>query len=728
MRGLVVGAALFASLAASGPAAAEPVRDRDVYADVQPDRIILGNAVAERTWSREAFLTLELRDKRRGGRVWSTEAADFRLLGTGVPITSDQFAVTGAEISRLLRGGLRVEMQLAGPAGITATRIAEAYPRIAGFRTQTIVESVAPLPLTGATLDEAAVGDGTRTVAHNLRAGADWRSPDYAGPPVGVGDQQTGTWRATTEGEPGEPIEANAQWLEAIDGERRLAMVMERNDQPSSRARHDGSTARLEVDYERDIILLGPLEENAHFENPYEDGGRRRVVVPGEPFELEPAFVALGAGDGDAEWQHHAYLVRHRLERYPKAITFNSNGTDSNVRSTGAKDDLDIDVIREIAPKARRLGIETFILDDGWQARSGDWQPDSPEFPEPRTEYGPRFPDSEFTAVREAIEPMRLGLWWTPLQFHPSSETYKQHPELICHPVGDGLLAYNTVEPESSSNEAGLVTWGPDALAHVEERLTDAIENWGVRYFKWDFMAWLDCAGQGDIYDFREALLAMLDRLQAKHPGVTFQIDETNDYRLFPYESVARGPSWFQNGSPEYDQLLHNIWNLSPHVPAWSLGQHFLGGRAWERHPVPTLMAAALPSHLTFFSDLREIPDAVIEEARPWLELYKRHRPLFTGMTYPLLADPLEHGWTALQSWNPRRGRGALLAFRQQDERAQVQIPLRNVPRGREFELLRGPHAEPVGTATSRELREGLTVELPAKDTAEVLLIRAVRR
>ena len=78
----------------------------------------------------------------------------------------------------------------------------------------------------------------------------------------------------------------------------------------------------------------------------------------------------------------------------------------------------------------------------------------------------------------------------------------------------------------------------------------------------------------------------MLDRLQRDHPDVTFQIDETNDYRLFPFESVARGPSWFQNGSPEPDQLLHNLWNLSPYVPAFSLGQHFLGGSAWERHPV----------------------------------------------------------------------------------------------------------------------------------------------
>jgi hypothetical protein len=161
-------------------------------------------------------------------------------------------------------------------------------------------------------------------------------------------------------------------------------------------------------------------------------------------------------------------------------------------------------------------------------------------------------------------------------------------------------------------------------------------------------------------------------------------------------------------------------------VPAWSLGQHFLGGNAWERHPVATLMAAALPSHLTFFSDLRRLPDAVIDDARPWLDLYKRRRDFFTQLTYPLLADPLEQGWTALQSWNPKRGIGALLAFRQQDERSAVPIPLRNVPPGGEFELLRGPGEEPVGTVTSDALRDGLTVELPQKDTAEVLLIRRV--
>ena len=222
------------------------------------------------------------------------------------------------------------------------------------------------------------------------------------------------------------------------------------------------------------------------------------------------------------------------------------------------------------------------------------------------------------------------------------------------------------LDPSSGSNAAGIGQWGRAALGHVEDRIRVAVEQWGVRYFKFDFLAWLDCVGQGDLYEQHDAFVAMLDRLEASFPNVTFQIDETNDYRLFPFESVARGPSWFQNGAPEPSRLLHNLWNLSPFVPASSIGQHFLGDRSYETWPVDTLMIAALLSHLTFFTDLRTLPPAVLDAAAPWLAFYRRYRTTLTnGVVYPLLTDPLANGWTALQSWNPSTARGALLVFRQ---------------------------------------------------------------
>jgi hypothetical protein len=235
---------------------------------------------------------------------------------------------------------------------------------------------------------------------------------------------------------------------------------------------------------------------------------------------------------------------------------------------------------------------------------------------------------------------------------------------------------------------------------------------------------WADCAGQGDLYDYREAFVGLLDRLRAAYPSVTFQIDETNDYRLFPFESVSRGPSWFQNGSPTPERLLHNLWNLSPFVPASSLGQHSLGGRAYQDHPVSTLMAVSLLGHITYFSDLRQFPPAVVDAAAPWMEFYKSHRSYFTeGVVYPLLDDPIENGWTAFQSWDADAGRGSVLAFRQDSDAASAVVALKKVPLGKTFDLIEAPTGTKVGTVTSQQLRDGLTIDLPEKRTAKVLLV-----
>jgi len=714
-------AAVLTLLAVPAAADAATKRNGSVYARVSGQAVTLGNSVAERSWARDGLVTTALTDKRGKDQVWSRNRRDFTLtLAGGAEVGSETFEVIGVEIEKIRRGGLRVTMRLAG-AALSGTRVAEAFPGVAGFRVRTTLQSPVPLTLQGATLDEAAV-TGAATTIHAFRAGADWREPDWAGPEVQVGDPHAGTWRDSRSAPAGGTIEGPAQWLSAERDGRSLFMVMERNDMPSSRARYAAGVESVGVDYTRDIISLGPFEENAHVENPISGAGRQRTIPAGRPFALEAVFTGFGKGDGDEPWQFHKYLTRYRMAPWKPTVTFNSNGTDDNAISTGAKDDMNLAMIERVAPLARRLGIETFILDDGWQARSGDWQPDSPEFPEPRNRWGPRFPDSDFDAVRAALAPMELGLWMSPLNFHNESRTWQANPQWACKPAGDGLAVYNAADPESGSNEAGIAVWSSAALPHIESRLRDAIEDWQVRYFKFDFIVWLDCAGDGDLYEQHDRFLALIDRLRTDYPDVVFQIDETNDYRLFPFESSLRGPSWFQNGSPTPDRLLHNLWNLAPWIPAYSLGQDVLGGDKLKTHPVPTLMATALASHITFFSDLRRVPEAVLDQARPWLNFYKAHRRYFAQMAYPLLADPLEKDWTALQTWDPERGRGALLAFRQESEQSSKRIALRNVPDGG-YELIEAPTGALAGTATAAQLREGLEITL-GKREARVLLVR----
>jgi hypothetical protein len=708
----------------------------DTYARLEPTQIVLGNSLAERRWSRDPLRTTVLLDKRDGGHTWSRNTREFALRIGGAEIGSDQFRVADAKVTPLSKGGLRLTMSITGP-GLTGVRTAEVYPGLAGFRTQTTLTSPAPLTLNEAILEEATIGDRARPTLHALRAGADWRSSDWAGPtpdesypgpPASFGDPHAGDWRDTRTAAAGTALQAAAQWFDGAIGDRRLVMVMERNDMPSSWVEYDGATARMRLQFARDVVSLGPFEEQFHVENPNPAGGRTRTLQPGREFAFEPVFTGLGSGDGDADWQWGKYLQRHRLDpHYPHSITFNSDKNDTNRLTSpdsGAKDDTDVAAVRELAPVAKRLGVETFVLDDGWQARSGDWCPDSPQCPEPRaSRIGSRFPDPEFRAVREAIAPMRLGLWMSPLHFHPSASTWQQHPDWICHPLGTGLLLYNLADPYNGSNEAGLAQWSVRALPHVESRVREAITKWGVRFFKFDFMAWIDCPGVNDLYEMKEEFVRMLDRVRRDHPDVTLQIDETNDYRLFPYESVTRGPSWFQNGTPETKQLVHNVWMLSPFVPGFSLGQHTLGGNAHTRESVDTIMAAALPSYITFWSDLRKMPAEVVDRAATWLAFYKRFRGELSQMNYPLLEDPLKGSWTALQAWDPEEARGALYAFRQGADADTKRIALRNVPPGLRFDLLEGPSGDRIGQSSSAELTRGLDVKVAAKGGARVIVI-----
>lgn len=704
MRSLVV--ALLAALAVAAAVTPPQAQASTVYSRVDATQVVFGNELVERRWSRAAMRTLALHDKRGRGWTWSRATPDFALGA----IRSDAFTITRVDRTDLPNGGARLTMTLTGVPGLAVRRIVEAYPGVAGFRTQTVIEPTAGLALHSTVLEQAGAGAGTPTL-HAFRAGADWRDAEWTGPDLQVGDPHAGTWRDTRRGERGQSLSGSGQWLSVADSARVLFLVAEGTDFPSARGSYDGTTAALRNDYGRDVALLGPLEESGHVENSSDVPARHRVVAPGETLALEPVFVGFGYGDGDSAWQFAKYMRRHRLLSEPGRVVFNSDRLDDD--RSGAKDDADLAMVQRVADTARGLGADTFVLDDGWQHVSGDWNADPS-----------RYPDPDFAAVREAIAPMKLGLWMSPMHFHPDSQTFAEHPEWACQPAAEALYAYNRAEPESGSNEAGIVPWGPAAIPFIEGRIRKAITEWGVTYFKFDFIAWLDCAGQGDFYAFRDAFVAMLDRLRADHPAVTLQIDETNDYRLFPFASTSRGPTWFQNGSPEPHVLLHNLWNLSPYVPAHALGQHVLGGNAWKQYPVATLMAAALPSHISYFTDIRTLPPEVVAEAGTWIAWYRDHRRLFTdGVTYPLLADPLDQGWTALQTWNPERGEGALLAFRQESGDAARTIALRNVPPGRTFHLTRAPDGADLGTATSEELRAGLRVEIPAARGAQAIAI-----
>ena len=717
---------------AGGSAAGGSAHPTGVNVTIDGPTVTVTTPLVERTWRLDGFRTERLVD-RRTGRLWSSGGPDFRLTLDGAEITSDRLTSTAPRVERRPGGATRLIFDLG-----VAERVVDVWPDVAGFWSQTT------LTVSGAvsayTLDEAAVGPDVAATAESFRAGADWRESDWT-PSVSLGDPNAGDWRRTVAGGPGEPVHETAQVLDvgATDGsDARLFMVMERNDYASSTMRYDGTTASALVDLQRDLLYLGPIEESAHAENDTPLPARHRVIVA--PQRLEAAFLGLATDADDEAIQHHRWLVGHRMPPWQRAVTFNTNDVDQNRISTGAKDDVDLAELRRQLAVAQRLGVETFVLDDGWQARSGDWCPDSEACPEPRAgRLPPRFPDDRFAVVRSdlAAAGMDLGLWMSPMHFHSSSRAFEANPQWSCLPVGTATAGLTALQPEDGSSEAGLGTWNPMAwgrhpddgrvlrlVDYIEDRIERAIEVYGARYFKFDFLVWLDCAGAEsvDLYRYRDEFVDLLDRLIARHPTVTFQIDETNDYRLFPFESIARGPSWFQNGHPRSDQLLHNLWSLAPWIPAQTLGQH-LASRADERaeRGVDWAMAVGLFSHLTFWDDLTTWSDADIAGARRWVDLYTTHRDRFSGVVFPLLDDPRgATSWTALQSWDADADRGVAVVYRQDDPAATRSVVLRGLDPRHAYRVTDAWTGVVVATVHGGQ---AVTVPLIDRFSAAVLLI-----
>jgi hypothetical protein len=293
-------------------------------------------------------------------------------------------------------------------------------------------------------------------------------------------------------------------------------------------------------------------------------------------------------------------------------------------------------------------------------------------------------------------------------------------------------------DPNDGSNEPGIGLWNPRALGvspddgttpmrmidYLESRMRRAIDVYGARYFKLDFLVWVDCAGVEpvDVYQYRDEFMTMLDRILTDHPGLTIQIDDTNDYRGFPFETTVRGPSWFLNGGSSYgngppsQRILHTAWNLAPYIPGSAIGARALSG-ANDRAYLDTAMAAAMLSHMTFsFPADERLTSSERDRVRAWTDFYRQNRGTLAGFTFPLLDDPASSNWTAFQPWDSDARSGWLIAFRQADVRATVAVPLRGLD-GVDADATFSVHRfDPAGgtftaqTLTAGELRDGISV------------------
>ncbi|MER7249530.1 alpha-galactosidase [Kribbella sp. NPDC000426] len=228
------------------------------------------------------------------------------------------------------------------------------------------------------------------------------------------------------------------------------------------------------------------------------------ALGPGETWESPKAVGACSAeGEDGLARVFHDYERQQSRHRTPHVLYNSWFATEFDIRA---------DHQLELARRAAGIGVETFVVDDGWfVGRSddmgglGDWDVDPAKFPDGL--------DTFIGQLRELG--LDFGLWVEPESVSPASQLAAEHPEWILRTPGQ--------EPVPVRNQLLLDLSRDDVREFIWDTLDRLLSTYDIKYLKWDAnRPRLDSGDQRrDVDGLVVAnLYTILDRLRAEHPDV----------------------------------------------------------------------------------------------------------------------------------------------------------------------------------------------------------------
>lgn len=279
--------------------------------------------------------------------------------------------------------------------------------------------------------------------------------------------------------------------------------------------------------------------------------------------------------------------------------------------------------LAELATVAASLGVERFVLDDGWfgsrrddRRGLGDWWV-SPEV----------FPDGLDPLVAHVRSlGMEFGIWVEPEMVNPDSDLFRAHP--------DWALATDGYEAPLGRNQLVLDLARKEAFAYVLDRLDALLCAHDIGFVKWDMnrphVQGSGVDGAAGSHAQTLAFLRLLDELRARHPGVEFESCASGGGRidLDVLRRVARVWTSDCNDALERQTIQYGASML---IPYEVMGAHIGPERSHTTGRVHSLafrVLTALFGHLGVECDVRALSVRDRERVANGLALYRRFRRL----------------------------------------------------------------------------------------------------
>ncbi|HIZ79784.1 MAG TPA: alpha-galactosidase [Candidatus Lachnoclostridium stercorigallinarum] len=369
-------------------------------------------------------------------------------------------------------------------------------------------------------------------------------------------------------------------------------------------------------------------------------------LEPGAAFQA-PQTVLTWSGKGLTELSHiYHRIFRENLCRSP----YRKNTRPVLLNSwEAAYFDFDGEKILSIAKEAVDMGVDLFVLDDGWfgcrdndDAALGDWT-------ENRKKLG-----MGLCELSEKIHAMGLefGIWVEPEMVSEESELYRRHPDWCLREPGR--------PPVRGRYQLVLDLSRRDVCDYIIDAMNSVLDKARIEYVKWDMNrsiteAWsalLDRNRQGEVlHRYILGLYYVMDQVILRHPDVLFCGCGGGGGRFDPAMLYYQPQIWCSDNTDAVNRLKIQ-YGTSFAYPVSSMEAHVSvcpNHQTGRTTPLNTRGIVAMDGIFGYELDPTKMTGEEKEECREQIRFYKKHYRLITEGDYYRLTSPYENRY--LTAW-----------------------------------------------------------------------------
>ena len=410
----------------------------------------------------------------------------------------------------------------------------------------------------------------------------------------------------------------------------------------------------FEVDNENGLRVLSGI-------NPY---ASEYSLKPNEVFRTpEFIFTYSTEGKGKASRDFQRWARKYQLKDGEKSRMTLLNNWEATYF------DFNEDKLVNIMDEAVALGVDMFLLDDGWFANKyprssdhqglGDWE-----------ETVTKLPNGIGKLVKEATDRgIKFGLWIEPEMVNPKSELYEKHKDWVIHlPNRDEYYFRNQMVLDLTNPKVQDFVFGV-----VNNLMTNYPE---IAYMKWDDncslldygSSYLPKNKQSHLYiEYNRGLQKVLQRIRAKYPELVMQLCAGGgarvNYGLLPYFD-----EFWTSDDTDALQRIYMQWGVSGFFPAIAMASHVSADKNHQtgrRIPLKFRFDVAMSGRLGMEIQPKDMNDVDKAFSKRAIAAYKDIRPVVQfGDLYRLVSPYDNKGVSSLMYVTSEKNKAVFYAYK----------------------------------------------------------------